>query len=148
MKKTFILCFVVLSSIMWTNAQKPTQYEDFFTEFILRFSADSLFQLDRVKFPLIFQTVNCENGVDEEISVKIDRKDYRTVTLINPNCLVTTYNIVSDNLKFDFVKTKIFVLNVIGIDNDQFDRYVFENINGRWFLIRIISNDNWLADVN
>lgn len=99
-----------------------------FDDFLLKFLADSLFQLDRIKFPLKSQ----QWDLDEVDSTRIERNDWTTIRLFYRNQYRPQ---IYDNFKGEMRDTdeRLFVWE--GIENGINVEYRFRRIEGHWFLV-------------
>ena len=107
-----------------------------FEMFFEKFSRDSLFQKDRVKYPINYSFY--EDVMSEETTIEIIRKpsefDY-----INFKDDLEAKNKEYD--RFSVVKEKksdLFLYKRIGIDNGIRETYSFMKIRGCWFLVSIL----------
>jgi hypothetical protein len=102
------------------------QKEDF-DDFILKFISDSLYQLDRIKFPLKSQQWDS----DEVDSTRIEKSNWKTVRLFwgeqyRPQ--------IYDNFKREMRDTDERLFCWEGIENGINVEYRFNRINGLWYL--------------
>ncbi|WP_459211248.1 DUF4348 domain-containing protein [Aquimarina rhabdastrellae] len=107
-----------------------------FEMFFEKFSRDSLFQKDRVNYPIDYSFY--EDVTSEETTIEIIRKpsefDY-----INFKDDLEAKNKEYD--RFSVVKEKksdLFLYKRIGIDNGIRETYSFMKIRGCWFLVSIL----------
>ena len=99
-----------------------------FDDFIYHFIRDSLFQLDRINFPLKSVQSDLEN-VD---STRIKRKDWKTVRLFGAEEYKAQ---IYDNFKKELRDTDERLFCWEGIDNGINVQYKFARIGGLWYLI-------------
>lgn len=108
------------------QAVDNSKNEDF-NVFLDRFIADSLFQLDRIKFPLKSQQWDS----DEVDSTRIGKGNWKTVRLFwgeeyRPQ--------IYDNFKREMRDTDERLFCWEGIENGINVEYRFNRINGQWYL--------------
>lgn len=98
-----------------------------FDNFILKFISDSLYQLDRIKFPLKSQ----QWDFDEVDSTRIEKNNWKTVRLFwgeeyRPQ--------IYDNFKREMRDTDERLFCWEGIENGINVEYRFNRIKGLWYL--------------
>lgn len=98
--------------------------EEEFSNFIEKFSKDSIFQINRIHFPLTIQLLD-DNF--ELVDFSIDKDDYLILNFIHPSDFVEfkQKSIVNENDAF---------IEVRGTGNGIMIDYLFEKINGKWQL--------------
>jgi hypothetical protein len=132
-KRIFIIsvCLLLLFHVKSQNEK--------FVDFIEKFTNDSLFQINRVSFPLPYQTWNLET--DEEVISYIPKNKYKFnrlyYFLIDK---IDSYPMFYDNFKCEIKDSDEMVFRWVGF-SDMDDRYYFKRKNGLWYLIKISSND-------
>ena len=126
MKVIFFFIFL-FPSLLFAQAN---QKEDF-TSFLYQFSSDSLFQINRIQFPLTFITLNYE--IFEEVEKKIQEKDWRFETVFPAQERRAQ---VYDNFDRELRDSDERVFSWHGIDNGINIHYFFKRINGKWFLVK------------
>jgi hypothetical protein len=94
-----------------------------FDSFYVRFHTDSLFQIERVKFPL-------EGAIyDNDKEKKWSKKDWQQIKY-------TVYEVDTGQFKVEFNKTDSLVSERIYIPNSGFDfQCRYRLIKGKWFLV-------------
>ena len=107
--------------------------EENFTEFLTRFNKDSVFQFQRIKYPLIQISNDCDTTVTEKISEK-------EIKYINVRKDWTDYNHKRrDELIFEKISEengkKVWTIGVQ--DSGLCDSYLFEADNGKWYLVQV-----------
>lgn len=108
-----------------------------FDEFIHEFCNDSVFQVSRVKFPLLCLSWDME--VDKEIEIYIKKEAYRFDRLFYNN-QSDGYTVFYDNFDLKIPDTDEMVFRYKGF-TDMDIRYYFKRTSGKWFLIRILDYD-------
>lgn len=105
--------------------------DDDFKSFLRVFSKDSLFQVSRVKFPLVLEEwIDPEKGTVKRL---IDKNAYKILDFRYPkDALTREYDRYNQTVKFKDNKA---VVEVRGVDNGIYADYVFEKINGKWMLV-------------
>ena len=145
MKKLIIL-FIVLTSLVCCkkqtveNAEKVSipqqkenlnrQEEDFET-FFEHFKKDSVFQKQRVKFPLANEIIyNTVSGDPEHTTIKEDEWTFEDFSHLPDNYLTEITNTKKDEYIFN-----------IQIEDTGFSvNYIFSQKNGKWFLVKILDD--------
>ncbi len=99
-----------------------------FDDFIYKFLSDSLYQMERIKFPLKSQ----QWDMDEVDSSRIERKDWKMITLFwgeqyRPQ--------IYDNFERELRDTNERLFCWEGIENGINVQYRFSRIDGLWYLI-------------
>lgn len=98
-----------------------------FDNFIHKFIADSLFQLDRIKFPLN----SIQSNIDEADSTTIQKKDWKIVRLFGREEYRPQ---IYDNFKRELRDTDERLFCWEGIDNGIYVEYKFQRLGGLWYL--------------
>lgn len=100
-----------------------------FDIFLKKMSKDTLFQLSRIKFPIIKKNLN-ENGEEESTIVydaweHMDFENFEGVQreILAPTELIRYVRFFDPEIAIEVI-------------------YVFRKIEGKWFLVRIIDNSN------
>jgi len=100
-------------------------FEDFFN----KFRSDSLFQIERVKFPLTLVTWDIDDNLATE---EIDRENWRHLRLEYKNEFGTR------EIDAYTQETKIYAdsakIELRGVDNGIHVDYVFNKVDGQWTL--------------
>lgn len=99
-----------------------------FNNFIYKFITDSLFQLNRVKFPLKSQ----QWDLDEVDSTAIEKKDWKIIRLFGGEQYRPQ---IYDNFKREMRDSNERLFCWEGIDNGINVEYKFSRIGGLWYLI-------------
>lgn len=102
-----------------------------FNTFLEVFSKDSLFQISRVKYPLIQKEwIDPEKGTVEKL---ITKKTYEILDFTYPkDALTREFDRYTQKIKTNKNKT---VIEIRGVDNGIYSDYFFEKLNGKWMLI-------------
>jgi hypothetical protein len=142
MKIAFIpLCLILISCSFepksgQRNMSNIASVNENFEQFIKQFSSNKQFQLDRIRFPLVLETIEAdlENG---------GNKDKKNVTAIEKSEWNHYYY---DNRDFPDEKVKIIIkgndnnlstVTIRGVDSGTLITHFFENSNLGWFLVKI-----------
>ncbi|MBL7840742.1 MAG: DUF4348 domain-containing protein [Cyclobacteriaceae bacterium] len=113
---------IVTKTIEAANQTNREKFDDF----IYKFISDSLYQLDRVKFPL--RSIRA----DSEEHGTIKKKDWQIVRLFgNDEYKAQLY----DNFNGELRDTDERLFCWEGIENGISVQYKFKRIEGRWYLI-------------
>ena len=98
-----------------------------FDSFIHKFIADSVFQLERIQFPLK-TLANVETGSDAGL---IKKQDWKIVRLFGNHGYRSQ---IYDNFKKEMRDTNERLFCWEGVENGVYVEYRFIRVNGRWFL--------------
>ena len=110
-----------------------------FQGFIKRFVIDSVFQIDRISFPLTYITWDYEN--DHEITIQLEKTNYKFDRLYySLEDHSDAYPIFYDNFECKFRDTGEMVFRWVGFTSVD-RRYYFNRIDGKWILIKILDYD-------
>ena len=110
-----------------------TTVDNEFKSFLLAFNRDSLFQVSRVKFPMIVEFSDPEKDY-EYSKEEINLKNYYKLNLIEDSSSNPEYNRHID------IKNNKAIVEFRGIENGIASEYIFEKINGKWMLITWIES--------
>lgn len=106
------------------NFPSTKALEDF-DSFLNKFSSDSIFQKNRIVFPIVSNLYDVDNGqIDTEV---ITQKDWSYSNLKSTDYTLKVYK----SEKFDTV-------NIQGKETGVLVKYIFELIEGKWMLVKII----------
>lgn len=109
------------------EASKQTTKENF-GDFVYRFIADSVFQLERIKFPLKSSIQTDLNEVDTKA---IEKNDWKIVRLFgNEEYRSQIY----DNFKRELRDTDERLFCWEGVENGIYVEYKFQRLGGLWYL--------------
>jgi len=119
MKNIWLLLIISMYSFSQT-------VEDFYS-FFSRFSVDSVFQKERVVFPLKveIQTINMIRNYN------LEKENYEYRKLIELNYFTNFQNSFNDKM----IDSNEKVFEQIGNENGIHIKYYFKRINGLWFLV-------------
>jgi len=134
MKKTNVLSIIILTSIFFF-ARCGAQEKEEFDPFIKKFTNDTIFQANRVKYPLEYKYIDSEN-FEEKVKF-IERDAYKSSNLYYSliGCS-EAYTVFYDNFDLKFRESNQRVFRWKGFTGMD-ERYFFEKISGIWFLIKI-----------
>lgn len=105
-----------------------TSVNNEFEDFLRTFNKDSIFQINRVKFPMIVEFADSEKDY-EYSKEEINLKNYHKLNLIEDTSSNPEYE------RFIEVKRDKAIVEFRGIENGIASEYIFEKINGKWMLI-------------
>jgi len=132
MKQLFLSLFILVFSLNSCKKEELSSQktDENFEIFIEKFSADSLFQISRVKFPLPIIELDDDYN---PVSKKINKADYNIINLrYNDSLAKRQYDKYSQKTKIEGNKRTI---EIRGIENGiMIDNY-FEKQNGKWIFI-------------
>ena len=128
------LTFITIASLVFsqetTKINNQNKNEEF-ESFLYKFSSDSVFQINRIKFPLEYVTLNYDTY--EEIKTTIDKKNWRMDYLfMNEEKRSQIY----DNFSLSFKDTDERVFCWHKVENGINVMYFFKRIEGKWYLIK------------
>ena len=104
-----------------------------FDDFLYKFMEDSLYQFDRIKFPLK------TDDVERPDKIFIEKKDWKFTKLYSDNeYKVQTY----DNFEAKLGDTDERVIAWEGVGNGIRIRLIFQRIDGLWYLIESIDHSD------
>ena len=111
--------------------ETPKDIDENFNTFLKVFSKDSLFQISRVKYPLIQKEwIDPEKGIIEKL---ITKNNYEILDFTYPkDALTREFDRYTQKIKTNKNKT---VIEIRGVDNGIYSDYFFEKLNGKWMLI-------------
>jgi hypothetical protein len=148
MKRTIIILTITLVAFglgYWTRTIKSMVNDKFdtvteavetskqttkekFDDFVYRFIADSLFQLERIKFPL---KSSIQTDLDEVDTTAIEKKDWKIVRLLGRKEYRPQ---IYDNFKRELRDTDERLFCWEGIENGIYVEYKFQRVGGLWYL--------------
>jgi hypothetical protein len=110
-----------------------------FNTFIKKFSLDSVFQMERIVFPLTY--VTWDYGNDEEQTINLKKSDWKYDKLYYAfEEKYDAYPVFYDNFDCDFRDTGEMIFQWKGFYSVD-RRYYFKRIENRWYLIKILDYD-------
>lgn len=116
------------------NEQIYVKSENYsFSEFVKRFTTDSVFQINHVKFPL------------KEVSLGVDAKDSDSTFYIKKSKwkFYSFKDTICDGIKLEHQFDTInFTCTELGIDTGVRIDYYFEKSGTQWFLTKIVDASN------
>ncbi|MFD0993235.1 DUF4348 domain-containing protein [Tenacibaculum geojense] len=110
---------------------KTYKNEDF-NNFFYSFMVDSIFQKNRVKFPLEYRTTNIDSM--KEILIKINKDEWKYNSFYINSASERTQ--IYDNYDLKFQPTNERMLHWYGVESGGNSKYYFKGFNGKWFLIK------------
>ncbi|NLI87737.1 MAG: DUF4348 domain-containing protein [Bacteroidales bacterium] len=130
--KTIITTIVLIMISICTSFSQRTN-EDF-NIFFFKFSVDSVFQIERIKFPLEFKTWEDPEEIGGDIvTIQIKKEDWKH------DYFFMTENYrpqIFDNFEGELRDTDERLFQWIGIETGVNVKYFFKRIEGKWFLIK------------
>ena len=109
----------------------PSNVDEDFSLFLKTFSRDSIFQVSRVKFPLLTnEWVDPETGMIEKL---ISKSRYTKLDFTYPEDAMTR-ELDRYTQKINVSGNKC-VVKIRGFDNGIHTDFFFEKLNGKWILI-------------
>lgn len=136
--------FIFISNIIvllffFLNPVKIVSQNENFENFIVKFSQDSIFQINRIIFPLKY--ITWDYSSDKEITVQIEKSKYKFDKLYySLQYSSEAYTIFYDNFDCKFRDTDEMVFRWRGF-TDMDRRYYFKRIDNKWFLVKILDYD-------
>lgn len=131
MKKAIAISLLIMISLSLT-AQKES-----FNKFIIRFVQDTVFQKERIVFPLTCVTWDLE--VDDEHVFFVEKNKWKHDKLFYDE-ESDAYYIFYDNFDCEFRDTDEMVFRWYGL-TDMDVKYFFKRINNLWYLIKLKNYD-------
>ncbi|MES2556753.1 MAG: DUF4348 domain-containing protein [Bacteroidota bacterium] len=133
------LLFVVFSC---NRIDKPTsttfikQYRESFDPFFDRFNTDTIFQRNRVDFPLNYFAVIEESADYELVNQPIDSAEYLILDLTYHDSLAKQeFNAFQRIIE---TKKDTTWVKFTGIDNGIHEEFIFVLRKGKWFLVKVV----------
>lgn len=128
------LTFITMASIVFsqeTSRINDQNKNEEFESFLDKFGSDSLFQINRIKFPLEYVALNYDTY--DEIKTTINKKDWRMDYLfMNAEKRSQIYNNFSLSLKD--TDERVFCWH--GVENGINVLYFFKRIERKWCLVK------------
>ena len=122
----------ILQNELDVNRSENIVKEDF-RKFFTKFMVDSLFQTDRIKFPLQYITWKEFPGEDiDTISINKANWEYDSFYFNTANERTQIY----DNFELRFQQTNERLLHWYGVETGGDAKYFFKGFEGKWFLIK------------
>ena len=130
MKKKLIPFFIIVFMFACGQQQENVNPIDkTFESFLSKFNNNSIFQINRVKFPLSIIQTESENFT--EVHSKIERKDYKIIDLTFDKADKKREG-YTQQIKLSKNKATI---EIRGIENGIMADYYFEKVYGKWTLV-------------
>lgn len=108
-----------------------------FDDFIKKFSKDSVFQLSRVKFPIIYSYTSEDDETGAMSTKQIQKKEWKMIDLVDKMGFGEEVKIIKE-----IKDSKTIELSVNGVDTGLSITYCFEQENNIWYLVKIIDQSN------
>lgn len=124
------LAVALLVSATNIFAQKTENFKTFWKSFV----NDSVFQMERTHFPLIyiyFQSEEIEEEHDDMITEDVPAEDWGFIKL-------------EDEYSNNKIKKEndYYIVEKVGIENGIYIKYTFAATNGKWYLVKIVDQSN------
>ncbi|MBO7651355.1 MAG: DUF4348 domain-containing protein [Bacteroidales bacterium] len=126
----FILLIIALFTIASYCTAQSNAPENF-KKFWKSYTSDSVFQMERTKFPLPLTYYEYDEDKETEITEDIGAEFW-----LFDNFVDESYKSRTDKENDSYVVTKT------GIENGIYVRYYFATTDGKWYLVRIIDSSN------
>lgn len=144
---TIILSSIILISCASrstdkTFVEKTVQEEvisgdNSFEDFIKKFSKDSVFQLTRIKFPIIYSYTSEDDDTGVMSTKQIQKEEWKMIDLVDKMGFGEEVKIIEE-----IKNLKTIDLSVNGVDTGLSITYCFEQENNIWYLVKIIDQSN------
>ena len=137
-----IACILVIGCAVKNKRDvnfRSTQQDSSFQDFFRQFATDSLFQIARVKFPLIYSYYD---GCDDSLTVeRIEVKDWNYIDFDDDSL---AYKNNEDAYRIHFIEKGHDRVEYLrkGIDNGINMNYTFERVASQWYLVEIVDKSN------
>ena len=118
------------------NEQINIESENYsFSDFIKRFTTDSVFQINHIKFPL------------KEVSIELDEENHDSMLYTNTKKSEWKFysfkDTICDGIKLEHQFDTInFTCTEFGVDTGVRIDYYFEKSGSQWFLTKIVDSSN------
>lgn len=116
-----------------TDTLKQSFKNENFHSFFWKFMTDSIFQLDRVKFPMEY--ITWKEYIGGEIdTIKIQKTEWEHDTFYINTASERTQ--IYDNFNLSFRPSNERLLHWYGVESGGDAKYYFSGYNGKWYLIK------------
>ncbi len=124
LKCNFILLAIVFA-VLSSSAQKAESFSTFWKSY----TNDTVFQKERIVFPLTISYFDIDEERDVIYSITADDWEY--------------YNFIDEETKITTIKHKDITTVVrSGIENGIYVEYTFKTIDKKWYLVKIADSSN------
>ena len=130
-------CTIVFFVFIFSIYASYSQIEDF-SIFFMKFSKDSIFQKERVVFPIPQISWDYEKDDEKTVLVQKDDYHYQRIFNLNSECADGFYFFYPNNDTLFFYTDM--VLQISGI-TDMYVKYYFKLIDNKWFLVKYLDYD-------
>lgn len=135
MKNSRLIPILTIGIILFTiSCGNPREEHEKFREFLGNFSGDTMFQLNRIQFPL--QIVLLDENYTNYVHKKIDKKDWIHENIYFSLSCNEIFPQVYYDFEMDSEQSPERVVAWRGIDNGIAIFYYFKLIGGKWFLVK------------
>ena len=100
-----------------------------FIDFLIKFSNDSVFQINHTLFPLTDSYADSENDY-ETVKTNIELKDWKHIELVDFENRLLVLSDIDKNNKYRNIFYR-------GVENGIWVKFTFERINENWKLIKL-----------
>ncbi len=132
--KGALLFFLIINPII-TRSQNEG-----FSTFISRFAQDSIFQRQRVCFPLVYVSWNYANDKEDTTSVRMESYHHDRLFYSLEDRGEDAYPVFYDNFDCKFRNSDEMVFQWKGFSSVD-RRYYFKMLDGLWYLVKIVDYD-------
>lgn len=149
MKRIFLLLFTLIflncneakkndikSQEVKKSIKIKEEIQQDFDQFFKKFAKDSIYQKERIQFPLKCKTPDENDPLGEKIQTKlIDISNFEYI-----NFTMDSLAIKKETDKFTIEKKEkngYMIYTRLGYDNGIYELYKFKSVNGNWYLIEI-----------
>lgn len=140
--KTLLFVTLLLMVFSCNRINRPTppalikQYRESFNPFFNRFNTDSVFQRNRVIYPLDYYSVTEESTDYELINQPINAANYLILDLTYHDSLANQeFNAFQRSIQTNKDTTWV---KFTGVDNGIHEEFIFERRKGKWFLVKVV----------
>lgn len=126
----FISSILCLIMILNTGGKKID--EDFYS-FLIKFSYDEEFQIERINFPLT--KTELSDDLDKRVTKEVEVKEWKHISLIPKG--QSYFTDIQHSFKHENSTSNEKIFLFVGIENGIDIRYYFKRYNGLWYLIEL-----------
>ena len=131
MRNSKLILLLIIIAFCTGTYNCTAQNTEPFKKFWKSYTSDSVFQMERTKFPLPLTYYEYDEDTETEITEDIGAEFW-----LFDNFVDESYKSRTEKENDSYVVTKT------GIENGIYVRYYFATTDGKWYLVRIIDSSN------